>query len=48
MNILFYDTKTYDQASFTDTLKDFPNIKIMHIIRNPFSADWGLRGLRKV
>lgn len=26
MNILFYDTKTYDQASFTDTLKDFPNI----------------------
>ena len=26
MNILFYDTKTYDQDSFTDTLKDFPNI----------------------
>ena len=26
MNILFYDTETYDQASFTDTLKDFPNI----------------------
>lgn len=28
MNILFYDTKSYDKASFQDTLKDFPGITL--------------------